>query len=33
MPRIAELKNQKVVDKIIGTVPASAIKPIIDGCL
>ena len=33
IPTLMFFKNRKVVDKIIGTAPASTIKPIIDGCL
>jgi len=33
IPTLMFFKNRKVVDKIIGTVPESEIKPIIDGCL
>ena len=33
IPTLMFFKNRKVVDKIIGTAPASAIKPKIDACL
>ena len=33
IPTLMFFKNKKVVDKIVGTAPASTIKPIIDGCL
>ena len=33
IPTLMLFKNRKVVDKIVGTAPESAIKPIIDGCL
>ena len=33
IPTLMFFKNRKVVDKIIGTAPASTIKPIIDRCL